>query len=180
LADDLFSGTGRQGGIGRGPLASVLRAGVQIITKKSPVFNLGGDYYQPSFLSVLSNHRVTRFWIAGFWSAVHLITLLLTPDPISPWLFYAAVYGKEGIPTDLAYIRALDPASAKILGPWFTFAATDCLDGDLLGPIHQLLVTYLEIHEVLLHCHTCCYASLTWIISSVLFNKHALERNTKR
>jgi hypothetical protein len=109
---------------------------------------LRGDYYHPSFLPVPSSSRATHFWVAGFWSAIHLVTLLLIPDPISPWLFYSAVYGKEGIPKDLEYIRALDPASATILDPWFTFTATDCLDNNPTGPIQQLLIAYLDIYEV--------------------------------
>jgi hypothetical protein len=75
----------------------------------------------------------------------------LTPDPISPWLLYAAVYGQDGLPRDLNYIRALDPVAAEILEPWFRFHPTNVIDDGFLGPIQQLLITYLEIHEVSYH-----------------------------
>jgi len=151
FADAFFSGSGPQVGTGRGPLAAVLRAGVRKLVE-SAVFNLRGDFYHLDFHPV-NFGRDTAAWIAGFWSAVHLITLKLTPDPISPWLLYAAVYGKGGLPNDLNYIRALDPTAAKILEPWFSSQPTDIISDDLLDPIRQLLITYLEIHEV------CCYSS---------------------
>jgi hypothetical protein len=143
-----ISGPGPQAGVGNGPVCSVLRAGVHRLVEKSPIFNLRGDFYHASFLPVISLHRENSFWVAGFWSAIHLVTLLLAPDPISPWLLYAAAYGKEGFPTDLNYIRALDPTSAQILDPWFAFGAADTLSDDVLGPIQQLLMTYLDVHEV--------------------------------
>jgi hypothetical protein len=129
-------------------VCGVLRAGVRHLVNNSPIFNLRGDFYHPAFLPVPSSYRENHFWRAGFWSAFHLITLLLTPDPISPWLLYAAVYGKEGLPKDLDYIRALDPTSANILEPWFAFKATEILHDGVLGPIQQLLMQYLDVHEV--------------------------------
>jgi hypothetical protein len=143
-----ISGSGHEVGIGDGPVCSVLRAGVRKLTENSPIFNLRGDFYHPSFLSVTSSYRENSFWVAGFWSAVHLVTLLLTPDPISPWVLYAAAYGKGGLPKELKYIRTLDPTSAQILEPWFTFGATDTLSDGVFGPIQQLLMTYLDVHEV--------------------------------
>jgi hypothetical protein len=97
---------------------------------------------------VASSRREDKFWVAGFWSAVHLVTLLLTPDPISPWLLYAAVYGESGLPTDLESIRALDPHSATTLEPWFALRATDIIGDGVGGPVQQLLMLHLDIHEV--------------------------------
>jgi hypothetical protein len=125
-----------------------LRAGVAVLTDTFPIFGLRGDYYHPLFVPMVSARRDQYFWIAGFWCALHLIKLRLAPDPITPWLLYAAVYGKEGLPVDVEYIHALDPASATILRPWFSFSATDILDDSLTGPIQQILITYLDIHEV--------------------------------
>jgi len=95
-----------------------------------------------------SSIRENKFWIAGFWSAFHVIVLKLAPDPISPWLLYAAVYGEAGFPTELEYIHAIDPASATILEPWYSFQATDTLYDSMTGSVRQLLMTYLDIHEV--------------------------------
>ena len=150
------SGSGPELGSGRGPVSSVLRVGVRKLTEGSPIFNLRGDYYHPLFLNVPLSIREQSFWVAGFWSAMHLVTLLLAPDPISPWLLYTAVLGKEGLPKDIRYIRAIDPVSARTLAPWFSFGPADTLTDGVLGPIQQLLVMYLDIHEVSL---TFC----TWI-----------------
>jgi hypothetical protein len=124
----------------------VLRAGVEQLTKGSAIFSRRGNLYHIAFLPI-NFHREASFWVAGFWSAIHLIALQLTPDPISPWLLYAALYGKNGFPKDLNYIRALDPASAEILEPWFSFRTTDVIGPGFTGPIQQLLITYLQIHE---------------------------------
>src|ERR1700751_646484 len=91
-------------GVGLGPLRCVIRAGVKQVTQY-PIFGLRGDFYHPHFLSVTSTYRQNLFWVAGFWSAFHLVTLKLMPDPITPWLFYAAIYGKDDFPTDIDYIR---------------------------------------------------------------------------
>jgi len=100
------------------------------------------------FLPVASSVRENTFWVAGFWSAFHLVALKLAPDPISPWLLYAAVYGEAGFPTELEYIHAIDPASATILEPWYSFQATDTLSDGMTGAVQQLLMIYLDIHEV--------------------------------
>lgn len=143
-----ISGDGEIVAGGTGPLTSVLRAGVRLLVEM-PYFKLGGSFYQLSILpiAVTSLPRQTMFWVAGFWSAIHLIMLSFTPDPISPWLLYAAVYGKRGFPKRLEQIRELDPISADLLEPWFAFGATDTL-GPLLDPVPQLLVNYLGIEEV--------------------------------
>jgi hypothetical protein len=145
----LFSATNKDHdpGVGDGPLCAVLRAGVFSLTQL-PIFGLRGEFYHPHFIPMVSILRKQQFWMAGFWSAMHLILLGLAPDPISPWLLYAAVYGKDGLPIDLDYIRALDPTSASILQPWFLFSAADTLDGGIIGLVQQLLITYLDIHEV--------------------------------
>ena len=147
FTDTFISGSGPEVGTGKGPLAAVLRAGVQKLVDDSPIFTRRGDFYHLAFLPV-NFGRHTLSWIAGFWSAIHLIALGISPDPISPWLLYAAVYGKNDFPKDLHYIRALDPAAADILEPWFAFSPTDVIGDSLLGSIPQLLVTYLELHEV--------------------------------
>ena len=134
-------------GIGNGPVRSVLRAGVKKLTKL-PIFGLRGNFYHPSFMPITSPQRETLFYVAGFWSAFHLISLKLTPDPITPWIFYAAALGKKQFPTDIDYIRALDPASATVLDPWYSFHAGDILQDGLHGEIQQLLINYLDIAEV--------------------------------
>lgn len=143
-AHSLYSGPA----LGDGPTRSVLRAGVRKVTENSPIFGLRGEFYHPLFFPVASSYRENAFWVAGFWSAIHVIALRLTPDPITPWLLYAAVYGRDGFPTDLQYIRALDPVSAATLEPWYAFQFTDTLRDGVLGPVQQLLMTYLDIHEV--------------------------------
>jgi hypothetical protein len=77
-----------------------------------------------------------------------MIHLRLAPDPITPWWVYAAVKGEDSLPKDLAYIRALDPASAAILEPWFTFASSDILGSDVQSPVRQLLIVYLDLNDV--------------------------------
>ena len=131
---------------GNGPLRAVLRAGVKRITQ-SHIFGLRGNFYHPSFMPVTSTSREKLFWIAGFWSAFHLISLKLAPDPITPWILYAAVYGQDDFAVDLNYIHALDPVSARILEPWFAFRADDVLPDGVGGDLAQLLMVYLGVHE---------------------------------
>jgi hypothetical protein len=159
--------------MGDGPTRSILRAGVRKLVEGSPIFGLRGDVYHPLFFPVATTIREDMFWIAGFWSAMHLVTLLLTPDPISPWLLYAAVYGESGIPTDIEYIRALDPHSATTLEPWFAFQATDSISDDAGEPIQQLLMHHLGIHEVSSYLLPEEDIYL-FCISSVLFVSHDL------
>jgi len=137
---------------GNGPIRAVLRAGVHKIIERFPIFGLRGDFYHPIFFPVMSSCRTNAFWIAGVWSAIHMMMLHLAPDPISPWLLYAAACGRDGFPTDIGYIRALDPFSATVLEPWFSFNATDTLGDDMTGPIQQLLIAYLELPEVRCLC----------------------------
>jgi hypothetical protein len=113
-----------------------------------PIFGLRGDFYHLDFQRVTSSERQDMHWVVGFWSAFHWISLKLTPDPITPWLLFAVVYGEAGLPTDINYIRSLDPISAAILEPWFGFHAQDILPDGLDGSLQQILMTYLEIHEV--------------------------------
>jgi hypothetical protein len=75
-----------------------------------------------------------------------MIHLGLAPDPITPWLLYAAVCGR--LPEKLTYIRALDPSSAAILEPWYNFSASDILGNEPQCQIRQLLVIYLDINDV--------------------------------
>jgi hypothetical protein len=79
-------------GVGDGPLRAVLRAGLQALIA-SPLFGLQGDFYHPALLPFPSSPRQGGFWTAGFWCAYYMVTLCLTPDPISPWLFFAVIYG---------------------------------------------------------------------------------------
>jgi hypothetical protein len=144
----IFSRTTRGISTGIGPLRATLRAGIHKTIKSNAIFGLRGDFYHPKFFPVASAHRENAFWVAGFWSAIHLIKLSLMPDPISPWLLYAAACGKDGFPTELEYIRALDPRSAAVLEPWYTFHASDILHGDMTGSIQQLLIVYLDLHDV--------------------------------
>jgi hypothetical protein len=60
----------------------------------------------------------------------------------------AAVYGKEGLPRDLASICDLDPTSASKLQPWFGFTAADTISDSIYDPVRQLLTVYLDIHDV--------------------------------
>jgi hypothetical protein len=141
-------------GIGIGPTRAVLREGVKRLTE-SPIFGLRGDFYHLDFQRVTSSERQNLHWVAGFWSAFHLIALKLTPDPITPWLFYAVVYGESGFPTDIDYIRALDPTSAAILEPWFAFHEGHILPDGVDGEVQQILMVYLEIHEVFFKIASC-------------------------
>ena len=132
-------------------MSSVLRAGIRALVG-SPLFVLQGDFYCLALLSIPSSPRREDFWTAGFWCALHMVSLCLTPDPVSPWLFFAVIYGRNGLPSDLDYIRALDPTSANKLEPWFKFRPTDTLHStDHMNPVRQLLVSYLDIHDVSIH-----------------------------
>jgi hypothetical protein len=134
---------------GNGPKRAVLRAGVRALVQDTPRFGHQGDFFQPIFYSILPTPREKEFWVTGTWCALHLLHLGLMPDPITPWLIYAAVGGKDRFRFDLDYIRALDPTSAKILKPWFEFDETGVLgENDPLNPIRQLLITYLNISDV--------------------------------
>jgi hypothetical protein len=128
----------------------VLRAGIRKLVGGYNIFGrLGdGDFYHPEFYTVHSNHRQLLFWVAGFWSGIHLVLLNQTPDPISPWLLLAAIYGKPGLPLDLDHIRTLDPSSATLLEPWFGFSERDTIGHDVQAAIPQLLMMYLDIREV--------------------------------
>jgi len=77
-----------------------------------------------------------------------MVHLGLAPDPITPWWIYVAVNGEGGLPDDLGYIRALDPTSAAVLEPWFSFSPSDILGNDVRCPIRQLLIIYLDLNDV--------------------------------
>jgi hypothetical protein len=135
--------------IGNGPTRAIFRAGIQALVQNSSLFGLQGDFYHLTLLQISASPRQSTLWAAGFWCALHMIALGLIPDPITPWLFYAVVFGKEGLPKDLDYIRTLDPASAQLLEPWFQFHPDDVLSpADFSNPVCQLLVQYLNIHDV--------------------------------
>jgi hypothetical protein len=131
-------------------MRAVLREGVTILTE-SPIFGLRGNFYHLNYQDATTSERKNEHWGAGFWSAIHLISLKLTPDPITPWLFYAAVYGESEFPTEQDYIRGMDPYSATILEPWYAFHAGDVLPNGVNGPVQQLLMTYLGVYEVCLN-----------------------------
>jgi hypothetical protein len=133
--------------MGLGPQRAVFRKGVQIILEM-PIWGRRGDHFHPVLFPLNSSPRKKHFWVAGTWSALHMLHLGLAPDPITPWWFYAAVYGENGLPENLAYIRALDPTSATVLEPWFTFTHSDILGNDAGSPIRQLLIVYLELNDV--------------------------------
>jgi hypothetical protein len=140
-----------QRGFGLGPTRSVIRAGVQYLVQQ-PIFGNRGDYYHLTAPLFSLASRDELCWAAGFWSALHMVFFGLTPDPISPWIFYAIIYGKSGLPTTVGSIRALDPVSADILQAWFDFSATDTFGAnDIYHPVHGLLITYLDISDVRKH-----------------------------
>src|ERR1700722_4665854 len=52
FTDTFISGSGPEVGTGKGPLAAVLRAGVQKLVDDSPIFTRRGDFYHLAFLPV--------------------------------------------------------------------------------------------------------------------------------
>jgi hypothetical protein len=149
----------RQSAIGDGPARAVLRAGVLSLVQKSRLFGLRGDYYHPLLMPVSSSSRKGKFWVAGFWTAVHILNLGVTPFPITPWWFYAIAGGKDNLPVDLDYIRVLDAESAADLEPWFKFTAEDILrPNDHTSPVGQLLINHLNFHDVCVSTQVPCMA----------------------
>jgi hypothetical protein len=135
-------------GFGDGPNRAVFRAGVHAIVENSPQWGRRGSYYHPILFPLSSSPRKRDFWVAGTWCALHMIHLRLVPDPITPWWLYAAIYGQDGLPSDLASIRALDPTSSALLEPWFDFTSSQVVGSDPTSPIRQLLTVYLGINDV--------------------------------
>jgi hypothetical protein len=134
--------------VGNGPCRAVLRAGVRLILQAG-LFAQHGEFYNPLFYPLDFSTREADYWVAGYWSALHILILGVLPDPITPWLFYASVYEKAGLPLNIDYIHALDPTLANELEPWFNFRAGDILQAhDHMNPVRQLLINRLEIHDV--------------------------------
>jgi hypothetical protein len=131
--------------MGIGPNRAVFRAGVHALVDM-PIWGRRGDFFHLVLFPLSESPRKRNFWVGGTWSALHMIHLGLAPDPITPWLLYAAVCGR--LPEKLTYIRALDPSSAAILEPWYNFSASDILGNEPQCQIRQLLVIYLDINDV--------------------------------
>lgn len=120
-------------GIGDGPLRAVMRAVVEAIGRNNTVWRVGTRYNKIHFNGLPSLDRQRTLWAHGILAAIHIQTLLLGPDPISPWILYAAMCDGPSAWDDLDFslIERLDPDAAKTLSHWWpitkdtTFSASD-------------------------------------------------------
>jgi hypothetical protein len=171
----LTSGDLFEAGYGDGPNRSVLRTGIQLLVENSPHWGCRGASYHPLFSAFITPIQLREFWVAGVWCGIHIIHLGLAPDPITPWWLLAVVYGQEGLPTNLSAIEALDPVSAKTLAPWFQFGESDILASENGRLVQQLLITYLEMHDV-------CFSSLLpeFFLITYVFSSRCSECRARR
>jgi hypothetical protein len=100
------------------------------------------------FNGLPSISRQRSLWTHGFLSAIHIHTLLLGPDPLSPWVIYAAMC--SGVSAwddlDLALISRLDPEAGKTLAPWFSIdSQTTFSSTDFESSVACLLVQYCDL-----------------------------------
>jgi hypothetical protein len=162
---------------------------ISVLVEDHKRWQLLGDFYVPYLLSlqdVKLPDRIVQFWRDGAVAAIHMLRLGQGPDPLSPWWILAAIIGDDNaVNLTLDYIYALDPASAKLLTPWFRFSPSDILplEGYWEHPVAQLFVVYLNERNVsveditiafhLLKHHSCsclCSRSHERIVSTASLN----------
>lgn len=108
----------------------------------------GSDYAVLHFTQLQPIARLRKLWADGTLAAIHIQTILAGPDPISPWLLYAAMCSSNSAWDDLDYgfIESLDPDAAKTLQPWFSVnAGTTFSPSDFTSPISLLLNHYCNL-----------------------------------
>lgn len=137
-------------GIGDGPQLATIRASINTV-KTSKLWGELNGFYRPLLYTVPAHpprERVAQLWAYGALMAIHLVVASLGPDPVSPWILYACIFGTfDHIDPEL--IHYLDPTAAEVLRPWFAFTSSDTFAAlDYFHPVRQLLVTYLDISDV--------------------------------
>lgn len=138
-----------ESGSGNGPLRGLMRALVaEIVANDQYWVRMGSDYAVLQFTQLQPLVRLRKLWADGTLAAIHIQTTLAGPDPISPWLLYAAMCSSDLAWDDLDYsfIESLDPDAAKTLQPWFLVnAGTIFAASDFTSPVSLLLNHYCNL-----------------------------------
>ncbi|KAF7350638.1 hypothetical protein MSAN_01624100 [Mycena sanguinolenta] len=92
-----------------------------------------GAFFRPTFHEtsyLLNSPRCQEYFIDGRYAAFCIIQLPSAPIPICPFIVYMATQSSNTCLDDmtLAFIATLDPATAKILQPWFDIDPASTFD----------------------------------------------------
>lgn len=141
------------GAIGVGPERAVFREAISSRLEDRSRWSdrTDGGYAQPIFTTLLGGivrSRTTAFYVDGTLAALHMGFLGVGPEPMSPWIVYAATQQDwNGMDLSLDFIRALDSSKATLLEPWFDFPQDVVLSfpQDFHHPVVQLAGHYLSL-----------------------------------
>ncbi len=126
-------------GIGDSPMRSVMRHLVQLVVGQHRYWQSHGRYHVIRWFGRRDPRleRDAALRTAGFISLLHLVLLLVGPDPISPWLLLLALLRRSyACRVDEPFMASVDAGLLLSVQPWRSLDTTRPLPQE---PAHPLI-----------------------------------------